>query len=453
MNETLLDSTVRDLDYRLAVAQATGRVPSMVAGVVRGGRLVWSRGRGVVDGAEPGPDTQYRVGSITKTFVAVAVMRLRDEGVVGLNDPLEAHLPGTPHGAATIAQLLSHTGGVGAELEGSWWERSPGASAEQWRRRLTPPVARPGAGHHYSNVGFSLLGAMVARLRGRDWFDVVDAEILAPLGMRRTTLLPKEPCAAGFAVHPFADVVMPETVADTAAMGPAGQLWSCVADLARWVAFASGDTADVLAPDTLAQMRAPQAIADTAAWTYAAGLGWQLHRTDNRVLCGHGGSMPGFQAGIWVDAASTTGAVSMHNATTTSASGGFGAAGLIAAVDRAEPRPPAPWTPLDSVEAGLLEVTGTWHWGTSTVTIHATRDGGLRMEAVSGMASDSRFRPNGDGTFTGLDGYHAGETLRVARDDHGTATHLSVNTFVLTRRPYQPYDTVPGGVEAGWPVE
>ena len=123
----LLPTTRRRLDHRLARAQAEGRAPSMAAGLVRDGALVWSGGRGSVGGAPPTTDTQYRIGSITKTFVAVLVLRLRDEGRLDLADPLEAHLPGTAAGDRTLLQLLSHTAGVASETPPPWWERTDGA--------------------------------------------------------------------------------------------------------------------------------------------------------------------------------------------------------------------------------------------------------------------------------------------------------------------------------------
>ena len=85
--------TARTLLARTARVQRDGRAPSLVAGVVRDGGLAWSTGRGAV--AEPHTDVQYRLGSISKTVTAVAVLRLRDEGRLGLDDPLETHVPGT----------------------------------------------------------------------------------------------------------------------------------------------------------------------------------------------------------------------------------------------------------------------------------------------------------------------------------------------------------------------
>ena len=98
---------------------------------MRDGALVWSDAIGTLDGRAGGAaadtDTQYRMGSITKTFVAVAVMRLRDAGRLDLLDRFERpRARARALGGATIAQLLSHGAGVQAETNGPWWERTPG---------------------------------------------------------------------------------------------------------------------------------------------------------------------------------------------------------------------------------------------------------------------------------------------------------------------------------------
>src|ERR1700759_4704467 len=122
----VLTSTARKLLARAAQAQSNARLPSLMAGVVRDGGLAWHAGRGFVNGERPTADTQYRIGSITKTFTALLVMRLRDEGALALTDRFEEYVPGTPFGDRTIGQLLSHGGGVQAETSGDWGERTDG---------------------------------------------------------------------------------------------------------------------------------------------------------------------------------------------------------------------------------------------------------------------------------------------------------------------------------------
>ena len=122
----LLPATGRALLHRAAAAQAYGRLSSLAAGVMRDGAPAWFAGRGTVDGAAPTGDTQYRIGSLTKMFVAVAVLRLRDEGALRLTDPLGQHLPTAAPSELRIGELLAHTGGLAADSAGPWWERTPG---------------------------------------------------------------------------------------------------------------------------------------------------------------------------------------------------------------------------------------------------------------------------------------------------------------------------------------
>ncbi|MGN9786120.1 serine hydrolase domain-containing protein [Nonomuraea sp. ZG12] len=434
--------TARALLRRLALEQAECRIPSVRAAIVRDGEIVWQAGRGQVDGRPPEPGTQYRIGSITKSVVAVTVMRLRDEGLIDLLEPIGKHLPDTRFGEVTIAQLLSHTGGLTAEPPTGWWERTPGIDMADLLSRVGPGEVkhRPGRRYHYSNIGFSLLGELVARLRGVPWDRVARAEVLGPLGMDDTTARPRPPHATGYAVHPYADVLLPEPEHDAGAMSPAGQLWSTTTDLARWAAFVAGDTGGVLSADTLAEMREPATVADGDAWTSGYGLGLQLTRHAGRRLAGHTGSMPGFLATVWADPGDRVGALFVANTTSGMRPGLL--TDLLDILDEHEPRLPQEWTPAGA-DPALLALTGLWHWGPAPYLLRLLPGGGLSLEPVRGTGRASRFAPQDDGTWLGLDGYYAGETLRVAAD------HLDLNTFIFTRDPYDPAAPVPGGVE-GW---
>ncbi|TDV41807.1 serine hydrolase domain-containing protein [Actinophytocola oryzae] len=448
----MLQTTEFALLRRLAAEQAESRAPSLVAAVVRGGDVLWTGARGEVDGARPTDDTQYRIGSITKTFIAVLVMRLRDEGLLDLNDELDKHLPGTSFGHLTIAQLLSHTGGLTSESPGVWWERAVGGDWPELLGHMDENVLklRAGARFHYSNVGFGILGQLVAELRGNSWLDVLNTEVLAPLGMSRTTPMPEAPHALGWAVHPYADVLLPEPTPDAGAMAPAGQLWSTVTDLARWLRFMAGDAGTVLHPDTVEEMRAPVAVEDAAAWTSAYGLGFQTWRDGGRRLVGHGGSMPGFLANVVVDPATTTGALALTNSTA-----GVGVSALsldiLKLVDDYEPAPPAEWRPLTSVSQDLLALTGQWFWGPSPFVLRLSAGGWVELRPAAGGGRGSRFRPTGEHTWVGLDNYYAGETLRLHHHEDGTVSHLDLATFIFTRTPYDPKAPIPGGLDGrGW---
>jgi CubicO group peptidase (beta-lactamase class C family) len=436
--DELLPATRRALMHRVAVGQADGRAPSLAAAVSRSGRMAWSGVRRMSGGDEPGDDIQYRIGSLTKTFVAVLVMRLREEGLLDLADPLGKHLDAPQAQDATVAQLLSHTSGLAAEADGPWWERTPGALrpelADIFGERPRPHPA--GRVFHYSNPGYALLGALVAQLRGQDWERVLREEILEPLGMTRTTVLPQPPHERGWAVHPWADVLQPEPAMDTGRMRPAADLWSTTADLCRFAAFLIDGDDRVLPASTLAEMRAPASGQDDPS-DFGYGLGIQILHRNGRTLYGHLGSMPGFVCGLWVSPADRLGGIALANATTGPDTNGV-AADLIKIVAEYEPPIPAPWRPLAEADQALLALTGLWYWGPRPFALRLLADRWLDLAPAGGRGRNSRFRAEADGTWTGLDGYYAGETLRLVPGPNGEISHIDVGNFVFTRQPYGP---------------
>ncbi|MEZ5231454.1 MAG: serine hydrolase domain-containing protein [Acidimicrobiales bacterium] len=464
----VLPGTAQRLLARSAAAQTGARLPSLAAGVVRDGALAWFGARGHLDGRRgpaPDPDTQYRIGSITKTLTAIAVLRLRDEGCLSLDDALDTHLPGTPFGAATIGQLLAHRGGLQAETAGSWWERTPGGPWADVAGALDAPAAThaalahpTGVRFHYSNLGFGALGQVVAGHRGRPWFEVVHDEVLAPLGMTRTTYHPVSPRAEPLAVHPDADLVQTEPTVDTGAMAAAGQLWATVADLARLGAFLLDGADDVLAADTRFEMKAA-ARTRTGEDRPAYGYGVQLFNgRDGHRRYGHGGSMPGYVGALTVDDDARLASVWLANSTY----GGDWALGgaLLDLVAEHEPPLPGPWRSAPPPAGVALELLGTWCWGPHRFTLRAIGSTLLELRshgdrgasrfhaepphpASAGSAADRRSE---GAEWVGLDGYYAGERLRFA--DDGRSFDLA--TFVFTRSPYGD-GPVPGGVDpAGW---
>ncbi|MBT2367208.1 beta-lactamase family protein [Streptomyces sp. ISL-10] len=450
--EELLPATRRALLHRIAVAQSEGRTPSFVGAVLRDGRLVWTGGRSSIDGHAPDADTQYRIGSITKTFTAVLVMRLRDEGLLDLSDPLEKHLSGTGVGEVTVAQLLGHSAGLSAESPAPWWERTPGVLRPELadvlgeQTRMHPPGRR----HHYSNPGYTLLGSLVEAVRGVPWEEALQREILDPLGLSRTSTQPRAPHAGGWAVHPWADVLLPEPVEDLGLMAPAGQLWSTATDLCRFAWFLAEGDDRVLGAASVREMRTPSVPAEAGDWNSSYGLGMQIVRNEQRTLVGHSGSLPGFLAGLWMSVEDGVAAVALSNVTSGPLTGTV-AADLVRIVADAEPRIPEPWRPLPEADQELLDLTGPWYWGTYAYGLRLVADRGVELEPLRGGGRRSRFVAGRDGEWTGLDGYYAGETLKVVRREDGSVSHLDLGSFVFTREPYEPGDAVPGGVaEAGW---
>jgi CubicO group peptidase (beta-lactamase class C family) len=427
----------------------------VVAAVVRDGAVAHVTSASDTPG--PDRDTQYRIGSITKSLTAAVVLRLRDDDRLSLDDPLERHLPGTGIGAVPLRQLLAHAGGLQREPDGPWWERAAGSPLAALLDGLTPAklAFSPYQRFHYSNLAYGLLGGVVERVTGQPWWEVVSSRLLGPLGMGRTTYSPQEPFARGYVVHPWHGTLREEPRHDAGAMAPAGQLWSTAADLARWAAVlaAPSGTAPVLsppalakpdvpvlAPSTLDEMATPMVIADPDAWTNGYGLGLQLWRRGERVFLGHTGSMPGYLAVLAVHRASRTAVVAFAN--TYSLRGpGIGAVGqsILEAVLDGEPAPSHPaWRPGAPPPDDVAPLCGRWWWmgreyeggwdaGRSELVITEIRHG------VDG--EEWRFTRESDRRWRGRTGENAGETLVPLTDDSGHVTALDIATAMFTRDP------------------
>ncbi|GAB3076898.1 serine hydrolase domain-containing protein [Micromonospora schwarzwaldensis] len=432
----LLPETARQVDLLVARAQADGRGPSVALGVVRDGELAHV----AVAGEHPRPhvDMQYRIGSITKTMTAALVMQQRDAGRLALDDPLDEHLPGTPVGTLTVRQLLGHASGLQREPDGGWWERAEGTDLDTLLAGLTPDKIAypPHRVYHYSNLAYGLLGGALERITGTPWPALLTERLLEPLGMRRTTVLPTGPYARGYVVHPWHQTLREEPLTDTGAMAPAGQLWSTVADLARWAAFLADPDPAVLDPATLTEMCVPVAISDLDSWTGGHGLGVELYRVGDRVYVGHGGSMPGFVAGLVVHRPTRTAVVDFANAYGLRGHHVVGMArDVLTRVLDAEPPAPAPWRPAAPPAAEAAELTGRWWWMGLEYEFRVDPAGDLVGGPVGG--SSLRFTPEGPDRWRGRSGPQDGEILTVVRDSAGGVVALDIATFVLTRSPDQ----------------
>jgi CubicO group peptidase (beta-lactamase class C family) len=432
---SLLPETGRKVTEIAARAQSAGRVPSLALAVVRDRAVLHFTGAG--EHPHPDPKTQYRLGSITKTLTATMVMQLRDEGFFALDDLLYRHLPGTPVGGVTLRQLLGHVSGLQREPDGVWWERNPGGTVDRLLADLAfdklagPPYRR----FHYSNLAYGLLGAVLHRVTGESWADLVGKRVLDPLGMKRTTYAPVEPYARGFVVDPLHGTLHEEPRVDAGAMAPAGQLWSTVTDMAKWAAFLADPAPAVLSRDTLDEMCTPVVITDPESWTGGYGLGPQLHRVGERVFVGHGGSMPGYVAHLAVHRRSRTGVIAFANA--------YGLTGTsireivltaLTAVLDAEPVVPEPWRPPAPPTGEAAELCGRWWWMGREYQVAADGEQ-LVMSGVTTAIEPQRFAREAPDRWRGRTGDNAGEVLQVIRDADGTVTHLDIATFVFARDP------------------
>jgi CubicO group peptidase (beta-lactamase class C family) len=289
----------------------------LAVGVVREGSLVWFHGRGVEDVGSKAPiteDTVFRIGSITKTFTAIAVMQLWEQGLLDLDAPAQDYLRSfrlIPAKAdfrpVTVRHLLTHTAGIG------YWRRlsdllRPGVgsgdragrrvpSLPEYYRRGLPVEVEPGTKWVYSNHGFATLGRIVEDLTGQPFDRYLRDHAFEPLGMEHTDLVRSERVqlhlATGYVVRSRG--LKPVVDRDVLTPGGGG-VYSTTRDLALYVAAllhgGANEHGSVLKPETLAMMLEPHYQPDPRV--PGMGLGFLLGEEGGRRTAGHSGVLSGF---------------------------------------------------------------------------------------------------------------------------------------------------------------
>ncbi|MGH9663625.1 MAG: serine hydrolase domain-containing protein [Bryobacteraceae bacterium] len=310
------------------------RIASLTIAVLERGKLVWTKSYGDAEMEErvpAGKDTVYRVGSITKQVTAVMLSQLVERGRVHLSDPVQRYVPeihrirdGYPAAApVTLFELATHTSGLAREPDNyGLYLRGPVA---EWKNVLlaalphTHFLTEPGIYYFYSNVDYALLGLALERAAGRPYVDYVQANILRPLGMNQTAFVPnpaiRSRLATGYAVvRGKPDPAIPaRELHGRGYKVPNGGLFSTVGDLARFAALWFGEAPEsVLKKKTLDAMLAQVVMADSGL-TRGYGRGFMVWRRGDIVAFGHGGSVAGYLAALYLDLPSRTGVIVLAN--------------------------------------------------------------------------------------------------------------------------------------------
>ncbi len=426
------------LDRLVGVEQRDQRLPSIAAAVLRDGKLIWQTAVGAADvagGVDATPDTQYRVGSITKTFTAAAIMQLRDAGKLDLEDTLDTHVEGAAH-APSIRRLLSHASGLQRETHDDSWLKMRFAPPDELLETLgeAEMVLPAGARFHYSNLAFALLGIVVERVSGMAYMDYVRERLFAPLGLERMSFEPEPPAASGYVGQPWADRVWEAVHVETGAWAAAGQLWGTVGDLCRWGAFLSDPDEKVLAKRSAAEMRTVQVIDEHERWLSGYGLGLQLRRDGERILAGHGGSMPGFIARLYFSPREKVVAAALTNESAALLSE-LGLA-LVRTTVEEWPVAPEPWRVTDPPPDDVVPLLGIWFTEASQVVF---RWRGGKLEARSPEDQDweppSVFERETDDRWRTVSGPEHGEALKIVRAEDGSVLRLVWAGYPVTREP------------------
>ena len=401
-------------------AQSEHRLPSIAASVVVRGEQVLE----LAIGADATVGTQYRVGSITKTFTASAVFALVEEGAVELDDPIGKHVSEAGDRPLTIRRLLSHSSGIQREPPGSGWETMTFPTTAELLAGFdrAEQVLDPGAWWHYSNLAYLLLGELVGRVGGLPYERFVEERLIVPAGLSRTSWQPSAPVARPYYVDPYSGVLRPEPdITETTA---AGGLWSTVGDLCRWGASLRDRE----------PMHAVQAMADPDRWMLASGLGLMLYRRGDRVLYGHEGAMPGFLASLVCSRAEDVQVAVLANATTPA----IAVTSLVLALaERAieiHPRDPEVWRGHAAPPAEIEAVLGVW-WSEGSQFVFSWSGSHLEARLGGSRMGPSVFEQTGPGAFRVVSGRERGERLEVELDESGAVARLFWAGYPFTREP------------------
>jgi CubicO group peptidase (beta-lactamase class C family) len=389
----------------------------------------------VESGVETTPDTQYRLGSITKTFTAAAIMQLRDAGKLDLEDTLDRHVEGAAH-TPTIRRLLSHASGLQRETHDDSWLTLRFAQPDELLETLAQAelVLPSGARFHYSNLAFALLGIVVERVSGRPYMDYVRERLFEPVGLTRVSFEPDSPAAKGYLAQPYADGVWGTIGVETGAWASAGQLWGTAGDICRWGAFLADPDESVLAASSAEEMRTVQAISDHERWQSGYGLGLGLSRDGERILAGHSGSMPGFIAQLLFSAKEKVVAAALTNESESPL--GELTLRLVGTTLEEWPVAPEAWRIGEPPPDDVVPILGIWFMEAARLVLR-WRDGKLegRFDDMPDWQPSSIFERGADDRWRTVSGPEHGETLRIQRDADGSIVQMVWAGYPVTREP------------------
>jgi D-alanyl-D-alanine carboxypeptidase len=461
--DPVVDSVVPKLQHRIAQIVAQERPPGLAIGIVRDQGLVWQQGFGLADIASARPvdqHTLFLVASISKTFTATAIMQLRDERKLRLDDPIVRFIPEfsavpNPFGSiedVTLLRLLTHRSGLIGESPTAHWSTTRFPTREEVLATIPKLqiAIEPDSAFKYSNLGFALLGEVIARVSGRSFTDYVRSEILTPLGMDSSAfeLTPgsRELMATGYLPHPYDDVAnvaqVPETFGGYAA---AAGLRSSLADLAKWISLQFRTKAprregnQVLSGESLSAMHRVRWV--EADWSIGYALTWWATRMRENIYHHHSGGDHGFLTFAAFSKPHRIGIIALSNGTGHFATARIAFDGLemlVAAASEADMPPPAKSVATPPEFKPYLGGYTAVHFG-GELRIEF-RNGALvlSMRPAPGMPPPpaapliATCEPH---IFTVSKGRSAGEPIVFELSDSGEATGFSLGELKYLKHP------------------
>ena len=282
-------------------------LPGIAVGVVHDQQLVWATGFGFADvnnRIPMTPQTKFRMASHSKMFAAIAIMQLREDGKLRLDDPVQKYLPwfqakpaGDDDGVITIEQLLAHVSGLQREA-GDHWSSNEFPTMDEMKKLYAARQSAfaPSVRWKYSNLAFAVAGAIVEQVTGQSWADYVDRNIFKPLGMTESSVdrnVPGLTVPYGRRMPDGTREVLP--FVDARGMAAATGVTSNVTDMAKFVSanFRRGPRggSQIVSSGSWREMHRVRAVENN--WLSGTGLGFDMRRIGDKTYVGHGGGYLG----------------------------------------------------------------------------------------------------------------------------------------------------------------
>jgi D-alanyl-D-alanine carboxypeptidase len=289
------------VDDYIADKLSSQHIPGLSLAVLKSGKPVKVQGYGFANlelGTPATPESVYKIGSLSKQFIATSIVLLSAEGKVGLDDSIRKYLDDAPETwqPITVRRVLSHTAGLGREAPG-FDPLKVQSDLDTIRTAYAAPLAySPGEKYQYSNLGYFVLAEIITRAAGKPWPEFIQDRIFAPLGMRATRTTTTEdlvPHRASAYDYDKANNSFHNTGV-VLAMRPSGAFISSVLDLAKWDAALYTDKP--LSAQQRELMWMPTKLNDGTERPY--GLGWAVTKVGTHRSVEHAGTLTSFRSQI-----------------------------------------------------------------------------------------------------------------------------------------------------------
>lgn len=408
-------------------------LPGVVVGVVADQELIWAESFGLANLADRVPmglDTRFRMASHSKLFTATAIMQLREQGKLRLDDPVRDYLPWFEfqHAASddppvTIEHLLTHSSGLPREAGSHWsdWDFPTREEVQALMAERRAPFS-PEVRWKYSNLAYTIAGLIIEQVSGMSWAEYLQQNIFDPLGMSASSVDREDAkLATGYGrrqpdgsreVFPFVDA---------RGMAAATGLTSTVGDMARFVSaqFRQGPRGDdrLLSTASLREMHRVRML--ESDWTRGQGIGFGVYRVDGTIFVGHGGGYPGFTTNTRIQLDGKVGVIVLTNTNDSNpgqiAGELYSTVGAAVAKATAPEEETVPWNPAWERFAGTYQSA----WGRTRVLVMNEKLVLMQPWARS-IGKPTALEPLGDGTFRFLaptGGGPVGEIVRFVEED------------------------------------